>query len=226
MQLYAVKDLSEEQLRLLKKFINRGGCGDEIDEEQAIALIPKLSYVLLSETKKRRPEVNGFVFLREDFDYQPKRKQDPNLYVELICAENFTLFATLLDAVIAIGKEMKKKYISLSALPSVILLYARKFGFRLILDCESKEPADIKALKDKFLETQIWKGKKGNKSNSALTKNPEYRKFLNLLEINDLSTTVHKKKKCPKLTKDPQGRYDWDDPDNCIEEGFYMVLCL
>jgi len=143
MQLYAVQDLSEEQLRLLKKFINRGGCGDEIDEDQAIALIPKLSYVLLSETKKRRSEVNGFVFLREDFDYQPKRKQDPNLYVELICAENFTLFATLLEAVIAIGKEMKKKYISLSALPSVILLYARKFGFRLILHCESKEPGRL-----------------------------------------------------------------------------------
>jgi hypothetical protein len=224
MKLYPQGTMPPAQKTALRRFINREeGCGSEINEEEAVKLIEPVDYIILSEdTKRGRVSVDGFVFIREDFSNTDERSN--NLYIELICGRTFKIFADLMQQTIALGKELKKKYVSLSALPAVILLYSRKFGFDLLKDCSKKEAKEIAALKEKLIASEIWKHpeKKRNKNNAEMTEDREFQKFLQLLEKADLSTTIHKKRHCNQK----KGRFEWDSPNNCIFEGFHMQLCL
>ena len=253
MELLKADELTTKQEQNLRAFIISGKCGSEIPQSYALEILPEMKYVLLY-TNAESKQVDGFVFLRDNFTCAPPQRatrQKPasggcketkdanNFYIELICASDYTAFEALLNTLIVIATDMKKQYISLSALPSVILLYARKFGFDLSLDCGG-EAKEITTFKNKLIKEQVWKREpletktkkrkrneeRRTKNNEEITQDLEYQKFLHLLEQNNLSIAVNTKickKGGKQMSKD---RFNWNSDKNCVREGFYMVLCL
>ena len=148
----------------------------------------------------------AFAFVKENykctFEECTTTRSNSSIYVDLICGKRFMKYLMALITEKAIKNKIA--YITLSALPEVILWYKKNFDFKLSLSC--KEDTKISKALDKFTkEKKIWT------RNDILT-NRKFTRFLTSLEGKHIAKGA--------LDKVCQG------VGECHIHGYYMTLCL
>lgn len=171
---------------------------------------------------------SGFVAIKEGYQCvpHPNRKgyalctygNPKTWYIDLICSKNDMIKGkgvAMLEEVRREAIANNIEYITLSALPYVILYYA-KVGFQLTMDTSCVEDTELHALSQKIMSN--LKKYQYKSINDPFEQNDE--DFMNLLKLAVVNGLAH--------GRQSTGSFKVDECDgvDCTTDGVYMTLCL
>ena len=166
-------------------------------------------------------EIVGFCLLRrgklcEKIDPPQCRVDERSWYVEFVCTSKGKGYGRIFfDEIHRRAMELGKEYITLSALPDVIMFY-RNLGYKLTLDLSCMESPEISAIAD-TVRTEINRRKAVHESlptsiDEMLLDRPFNELLLASLREN-LSAVRLRGSECK-------------DAKDCVEDGIYMIICI
>jgi hypothetical protein len=197
----------EKARTTVRNLLKKKMCGYEMNTEYFAN--HKSTRIVFGKVGKR---FEAFALLKDGFNFQTggKGKARDTVYIDLICGGPY--MKILMAEMLAMFKREGLKYVTLSALPNVILWYKKLFGFNLSFSCtESK--AHQRAL------DAIMKRKKVYSTQEVLT-DSQFQKFLKQLSKQNLSFA-----KTMNISR-CDNSYDPDNSNSCVHYGYFMKLCL
>lgn len=168
----------------------------------------------------------GFAAIHDGYQCFPDLKEpgtavctdgNRSWYVELICAKTDDGVkgrgSAMIDAIKRAAEADGREYVTLSALPYVVMWYYNQ-GFRLTLDSSCAEPPELTAL-----AARIRDERKRFTSDKDAFSDPTFVTFLKRAVAFGLGANRHK-------YKNEMSGCDEKEPEDCASDGVYMTLCL